>query len=790
MKTADLAFDIASAGVSAPGYNQGGIGVFLVLLFVALAAAARATTLDIPVFAGGFGTDFYVRAARDFERLRPGVTVNVYGDPRVHDQIRVRVMDGHYPDAACAAYVLWPELIRAGRIVDLTPLLAGRDWENDDEWGRRFAPGALDNWRLNGRVYGLPVSYSCWSLFYNRRLFREHGWPLPEPHHPWTWDQFFALCERIKTDGIAPVSFPGTRWLYADAFFRSAYYNLAGAKGWTALADLTPGARTDPRVVRAAGIEQRVTTHYALRGWQGETHTGAELAFIDGRAAMTVSGSWLSNEMGTRIPADFELGAMNFPVFADGVADPTAIQVSSDCFFVFRTGDAQREALTIDFMKFLTSRREARAFVQAFDAPPAVTGISASAFTPRMRDTADMIARARDAFPMWQVMLQPTYTRQALIDESNQLTAGSITPQAFATNLEAAAAQDREDRVHPMEVENRHPIRALVLLALVMALIAFTFWRAKSAVAGGADPGRKPGQEAVSTQPRLRTGPGSVFVLPAFLLYGAFVAIPALIAFGWAFTRWDGISAQRWVGTDNFRYFLVGTDVFWQALSHNIFLMVVPALLIVPVALGAAALLHRGVFGANFFRAVFLFPNLLGGIAATLIWLTAYAPHGGLVNAALSAIGLTRFDGFPWLSTSHLYLALVPLYLWMACGFNLILYLAAMQGIDPQLYEAASLDGASPLRQFFSITLPLIREVILISAVFLIIAGLNAFEMIWLLTEQDPSAEVHTLATLLVSTLFKDFAVGRAAALAVLLFLFVFAMSGALLRWLRQEADE
>jgi len=225
--------------------------------------------------------------------------------------------------------------------------------------------------------------------------------------------------------------------------------------------------------------------------------------------------------------------------------------------------------------------------------------------------------------------------------------------------------------------------------------------------------------------------------------------------------------------------------------------MVVPAAIVVPLALLCAALIHRGVWGAGFFRAVFLFPNLLGGIAATLLWLGAYEPHGGLVNAGLAGLGrglhvewLRSFDGFPWLAPDHLYVALIPIYIWMACGFNLILYLAAMEGIDPQLYEAAELDGASAWRQFFTITLPLIREAILISAVFLVIAGLNAFEMIWLLTSQSPTTESHTLGTMLVTTMFKNFEIGRAAALAVMLFLLVFAGSMVVWRTLRREAVE
>jgi ABC-type sugar transport system permease subunit len=113
-----------------------------------------------------------------------------------------------------------------------------------------------------------------------------------------------------------------------------------------------------------------------------------------------------------------------------------------------------------------------------------------------------------------------------------------------------------------------------------------------------------------------------------------------------------------------------------------------------------------------------------------------------------------------------------------------------MEGIDSQLYEAADIDGASTWTQFFTITLPSIREVLAISAVFLVIGGLNAFEMIWLLTSQEPSAAMHTLATLLVTTMFKDFDIGRAAALAVILFGLVLVASGAVLRAFRSEPVE
>ena len=751
-----------------------------------LGAAPGPVVLDIPVFSGGYGTTFYEETARQFEVLRPGVEIRLYGDPRIADQVSVRVIGGQYPDATSAGYVPWPALIKAGKVLDLTPYLQGPDWEGDAPWGTTFQPGAIDSWRVDGKVYGLPFAYSCWSLFYNRGMFRAHGWAKPR-----TWGDFFALCDRIRATGIAPLSLPGTRGLYPDAFLRAAYYNQAGAPGWKSLNELTPGARNDPRYVRAAGILQRITTRETLGGWEGENHTGAELAFLQGRAAMTVSGSWMLNEMEGRIPADFDLGTMNFPVFPDGHADPGAIQTGSDCFFVFSAGDARHIRLTVDFLRFLTSRARAEAFVRRTDSPVAVRGVPLDAYPERLRETAAMISGAREAFNMPQTMLQTPAVRQALTDERMRLMTGEIPPAEFAQRIEAAAAADRAAAADPDHVEIRHPVAGALLLATVGGAALLL-------LAGGLG-GRLgflgAGTKQAASFGGLRFPVALGFIGPAFLLYAALVLAPGLAAFASAFTRWDGIGPRAWAGIFNFKWLLFESDAFWFALRNNLFLMVVPAFAVIPIALACAALIHRGVWGAGVFRAVLLFPNLLGGLAATLLWMNAYEPHGGLVNASLTALGrafnsgwLRSFEDYPWLTPGHLYGALVPIYIWMACGFNLILFLAAMEGIDPQYYEAAQLDGAAPWRQFWSITLPMIGEVIAISAVFLVIGGLNAFEMVWLLTSQEPATASHTLGTLLVTTMFREFAVGRATAIAVVLFVLVLVGSAGALRLLRRES--
>ena len=218
-------------------------------------------------------------------------------------------------------------------------------------------------------------------------------------------------------------------------------------------------------------------------------------------------------------------------------------------------------------------------------------------------------------------------------------------------------------------------------------------------------------------------------------------------------------------------------------------MFVIPAC-VLPLALFLAVCISRQVRGAQLFRIAFFFPNILGGVAATLLWMHLYNPQGGPINTVLVSLGLDGFEGYAWLAQDNLYWALVPMAIWGAAGFNMILFLAAMESIPQSLYEAADIDGASAWRQFWSITMPLIWEVLSISVVFMIIGGMKAFEVIWLLTNQAPTTDNHVIGTRMVQAMFGEFKVGEATAIAVLLFLMVFFGTTATLRAMKRETVE
>jgi raffinose/stachyose/melibiose transport system permease protein len=218
-------------------------------------------------------------------------------------------------------------------------------------------------------------------------------------------------------------------------------------------------------------------------------------------------------------------------------------------------------------------------------------------------------------------------------------------------------------------------------------------------------------------------------------------------------------------------------------------MFVIPAF-VLPISMFLAACINRGLWGSNVFRVAFFFPNIIGLVAATLVWLHLYSPRGGPVNGVLVAAGLSGFKGFPWLSQQHLYWALIPMSVWAACGFNMLLFLAAMQSIPAEMYEAADLDGATPWQQFWTVTLPSIWPSVSVSVVLLVIGGMKAFEVIWLLTNQQPTTNVQVVGTLMIQELFWKFHVGQATAIAVMLFLIVFVGTAATLKMMGRRAAE
>lgn len=291
-----------------------------------------------------------------------------------------------------------------------------------------------------------------------------------------------------------------------------------------------------------------------------------------------------------------------------------------------------------------------------------------------------------------------------------------------------------------------------------------------------------------------------LFIAPAFFIYTVFVVIPMLQAFYYALLKWNGLTRPQWVGLQNFADAL-RHELFWTALSHNIFLLVAAGSVTLGLALGLAALLHARVWGTPLFRATFFFPNMIASVAVALLWILLYSPSAfGVVNAALVgirdafvALGLPWYGPEPpvaFLESRTLIPSLVPMLVWVGTGFYLVLFLAAMESIPHEYYEAAVLDGTTRRQQFLYITVPLIGSTLLTAAIFFGMGVLKLFDPIWVMENQRPNRDSHTLATLLYQKAFTEYNIGFAAAIAVLLFLLIFLGTWFTLRLSRRQQLE
>ncbi|MEJ2153921.1 MAG: sugar ABC transporter permease [Desulfobacteraceae bacterium] len=233
-------------------------------------------------------------------------------------------------------------------------------------------------------------------------------------------------------------------------------------------------------------------------------------------------------------------------------------------------------------------------------------------------------------------------------------------------------------------------------------------------------------RHASRTTPYLFLAP---FIL-SFLIFGAYPIIRSLVL---SLYITSGPEAQQFVGLDNYFYLLKDPD-FWTAFRNTATFALGSVVLQLPLSLGLAILLNRPeIRGRNVFRFIFFSPNLMGLVFSALLFMLILAPKFGLLNAALHGLfGLPATTR--WLSTPALVMpALIMVALWLYTGFNMVYFLAALQSVDAELYEAATIDGAGRWSQFWHVTLPGIKPVLIFVVVLSTIGSFQLFELAFLL---------------------------------------------------------
>lgn len=267
-----------------------------------------------------------------------------------------------------------------------------------------------------------------------------------------------------------------------------------------------------------------------------------------------------------------------------------------------------------------------------------------------------------------------------------------------------------------------------------------------------------------------------LFLLPALLLLGLTVFFPAIQAFSLSFTRYefDLTQAPQWVGWQNFQR--LKTDmVFWQTIKNTLLYLVgvVPILVVAPLFL--AILVNQKLKGIHWFRTAFYTPVVISMIVAGIAWKALYTQNG-LLNQFLKQIGIA--EGIPWLTNPQLALwSVMVVTIWKGLGYYMVIYLAGLQAIAPELYEAAAIDGSDNWRKHWDITLPLMRPYLLLVAVISAISATKVFEEIYIMTQGGPRNSSKTVVYYLYERAFQDLDISYACTIGLVLFLGILGLS-------------
>lgn len=267
---------------------------------------------------------------------------------------------------------------------------------------------------------------------------------------------------------------------------------------------------------------------------------------------------------------------------------------------------------------------------------------------------------------------------------------------------------------------------------------------------------------------------GWVFILPALLGTLIFIVIPVICSFGLSFTKWDLLNPIQFVGLDNYK------EIFSEALFFKIFWNTVvfaisTSVLGVIIPLILACILNSKIRGSEFYKTAYFLPFITPMIVIGVVWEWIFDPNIGLLNHILHL-------HINWLYDTHFAMpALIIVSVWKLIGYNMVIFLSSLSGISQSMFEAATIDGATPFQTFKNVTIPLLSPSIFFVVIITAISSFQVFDLIYLMTQGGPLDSTNVLVYAIYKNAFEYFNVGKASAIAYVLFFIILVLT--LVQW-------
>ncbi|QOV20342.1 sugar ABC transporter permease [Blautia liquoris] len=266
------------------------------------------------------------------------------------------------------------------------------------------------------------------------------------------------------------------------------------------------------------------------------------------------------------------------------------------------------------------------------------------------------------------------------------------------------------------------------------------------------------------------------FILPNLLGFFVFTFIPIIFSLLLSFCEWDSGNPIKFVGLDNFVTMFTKDKSFWISLKNTLYYTVVTVPVTLVLSLFLAILMNKPIKGRNFFRSVLFFPYVASLVAVAVVWMALFNPDRGPINGILMALGVNNPPRWA-ASTTWAMPTIIGLTVWKGMGYYMIVYLAALQGVPKELYEAAALDGASGWQQFRNVTWPNVTPTTFFILMMLLVSAFKSYDTMYITTQGGPGEATKVLAYHIYNSAFVSSKFGYASALSMVLFVIVMVVT-------------
>ncbi len=693
-----------------------------------------------------------------FERYCPNITVKavVQPYPGLHDQLVTAVAGGGVPDVMRMDIVWTPEFAKLGALSEVDGL------SGFDQIKSSVFPGPLATNAYQGKYYGVPLDTNTQVLIYNPKI-------IAQP--PTTLDDLKAAAIAAKGKDVWGLG-------------------LGGDGSWNLLPWIWTlgGQVTNPDYTKATGYLDSPQTVAALQwlidlksaGGAGPSITGGKPdswgGFSGGNYGMVVDGPWFFPAVGAAMGAK----AATLPTGPGG----SISVVGGENLVIFKSSPNQEADWA--FSRFLLSD-EAQEDMAAVGQMPVTSSASSSAAMTSVDYYAPYHRAAQDG---------PAASGRAGLDPGGCNPVRRVRRRAARQGdcQPGTPGRGGEDRPAPRPVADhdvRHSPGRAELLPARPGQYFPVLMQTVSAEPGAQDDAALSRRARARRMRELRTA--LPFMLPGLALVAVFVVYPLLRGLQMSLFHWNLMAPgqSQWVGLDNFVRALTKDPTFWTAVRNT----VIYALLTIPAqmafGLGAAVLLNAAICGRALFRALYYLPVVTSWLVVSYVFAYLFSDGPGPINSLLVDTLHVLPAPIDWIHDSFV-TAQVPINLlgiWKGIGWNMVIFLAALQSIPAEILEAASVDGAGVWQRFRRITLPLLRPAILFVSVMLLIGAFNVFISVYLLTGGGPQGSTEVWLSYMWNQAFSHLDFGYGTAIGLLMGIAVIAIGFMQRRYLRGSVE-